>query len=736
MLTVFKRECRAYMNNLYGFVFIAILVCVVDARLAYTIVEQGLPGIESALYYGCYALIAAAPLLAMRSMAEDRKNGTDRFYRALPIGPSAVVLGKYAALLAVLAIPTVVFALYIVIFSAFGTVHFANAYLALLLFFLVGAGLLALGQFLSALTKRPLLAGAVGILLAAVVCLAFLLRGVLPDGIVVTVLESISPIYHVQGLVQYSIFSLRSLFALLLFPVLFVFLTLMTVLVGGGRRPAPCPIAVGALLLAALIGVNAALPFLPLVKTEYNTDRQSLAQIPPETNEFLEELDQDITIYWLRRDGVFGDVTLLDEWFVTLLERYEERNPHITVLEITDADEVDEWAEFGLNNYDMIVSNDLDARLDVVHSGELFTYSNNYINQQYSQEVIFTYEEILQIIEQYRTQGYDIIDYTYMTSCVANAALTAALDYVTTEEVGRPYLLTGYEGASLPAGLERLMAEYDSDMLTEVDISRVDAIPADASCVLLHAPTADLGEREAAVLEAYLSSGGSLVLTTSPALWTKGASNLQALLSPYGLTALSGVVFDSASGSYVSSTDTLVPQVNSQHSLSTVYSSDKNIRMPWSHAIGISASATAMPIFATSETAVRKPGGGMSETLGDPAQYYLAVHAARTVNEDAESQVIWFGSTDAFTDTVANTATANYLYLIQSVSLLSGEYVSPYASLEGVELLTDAMQEMGEAPSAVFVLIFVGILPLAILTGGVAIWLVRRRRTSLRELRG
>ena len=114
-------------------------------------------------------------------MAEDRRNKTDMFYLSLPLKTSAVVLGKYFALLTVLAFPCIVIALYPLVLGAFGTVNMAGAYGSLLLFFLLGAALTAVCQYLSSLTDHLVVAAVLGILGSLLLFALPMLGYVLPD---------------------------------------------------------------------------------------------------------------------------------------------------------------------------------------------------------------------------------------------------------------------------------------------------------------------------------------------------------------------------------------------------------------------------------------------------------------------------------------------------------------------------------------------------------------------------
>jgi ABC-2 type transport system permease protein len=139
------------------------------------------PDIEYALLLGEYVLPLMIPVLCMRSMAEDRRNKTDMFYLSLPMKTSAVVLGKYFALLTVFALPCAVIALYPLVLGLFGTVNFAGGYSSLLFFFLLGASLMAVCQFLSSLTDNLVVAAVLGVLGCLVLYALPILAYLLPD---------------------------------------------------------------------------------------------------------------------------------------------------------------------------------------------------------------------------------------------------------------------------------------------------------------------------------------------------------------------------------------------------------------------------------------------------------------------------------------------------------------------------------------------------------------------------
>lgn len=172
MTAIFKREFRSYMKNMYGPLFMALLLLLGGAMLfRYNLLGRGTDFASPMVYVG-YALIVLVPLLSMRSMAEDKHLRMDMFLLSLPIKPLHVIVGKYLAMLAIYAIPMGIMCLYPLILGMYGNLNYGNAYLILLGLFLLGAALLAVGQFMSSLTENQVVSVVGGIV--AMVVLFFM----------------------------------------------------------------------------------------------------------------------------------------------------------------------------------------------------------------------------------------------------------------------------------------------------------------------------------------------------------------------------------------------------------------------------------------------------------------------------------------------------------------------------------------------------------------------------------
>ena len=167
MIAVFKREWGAYFHGMTGYLFIAFVLLFAGIYTMMYNLSGAYANFEYVLDAISLLYLIAVPVLTMRAVAEEKRQKTDQLLYSLPIRLSGVVLGKYLAMLAVLALPTAILGLYPLLLSRFGHVYLPTAYASLFAFFLLGATLLSIGLFLSSVTESQVI--------SAVVCLAVML---------------------------------------------------------------------------------------------------------------------------------------------------------------------------------------------------------------------------------------------------------------------------------------------------------------------------------------------------------------------------------------------------------------------------------------------------------------------------------------------------------------------------------------------------------------------------------
>ena len=158
MLAIYKRELRSYFQSMVGCVFIAFLIAFTGIYfMAYNLMS-GYPYFSYTLSGSLIVFIVGIPLITMRSFSEERKNKTDQLLLTAPVSLGKVVMGKYLAMVTVIAIPNVIFCIFPLIIKSQGIAYLTIDYISIVVFFLLGCVYAAIGMFLSSLTESQIIA--------------------------------------------------------------------------------------------------------------------------------------------------------------------------------------------------------------------------------------------------------------------------------------------------------------------------------------------------------------------------------------------------------------------------------------------------------------------------------------------------------------------------------------------------------------------------------------------------
>lgn len=158
MKAIYKRELRAYFNSMTGWIFVAALTVFIGIYFTANNLMNGSTYFSYSLSGTLFISMALVPVLTMRSLAEERHSKTDQLLLTSPATLTGVVLGKYFAMLTVLAAPVLLACLCPLIIRMNGTAHFKADYASLLAYFLLAAVEIAIGMLVSALTESQVIA--------------------------------------------------------------------------------------------------------------------------------------------------------------------------------------------------------------------------------------------------------------------------------------------------------------------------------------------------------------------------------------------------------------------------------------------------------------------------------------------------------------------------------------------------------------------------------------------------
>ena len=165
MTAVLKHELRSCFHSMTTWLFCAFLLAFVGIGAMLYNIQSAVANFEYVLQFVCIVLVVMIPVLTMRIIAEERKQKTDQLLYSLPLKTSRIILGKYFALLLIFLIPVAIIAVYPLIFAQYGEVYLPTSYGSLVAFFLMGAALIAFGEFISSLTDNLGMAAGIAIVI-------------------------------------------------------------------------------------------------------------------------------------------------------------------------------------------------------------------------------------------------------------------------------------------------------------------------------------------------------------------------------------------------------------------------------------------------------------------------------------------------------------------------------------------------------------------------------------------
>lgn len=181
MSAVYQKELRAYFNNLFGYLYVAIVLLFMGIFVSYYQFNIMVADIGYPLDSLAIVVMLVSPLLTMRIIAEERQRKTDQLLYSLPISVTSTVVAKYLAMLTVYLIPMLIISIYPFVLSAFGAINFARTFGSILAFFLMGACLLAIGMFISALTENQIVSAIISFVTMLVIYFASSIANMVPN---------------------------------------------------------------------------------------------------------------------------------------------------------------------------------------------------------------------------------------------------------------------------------------------------------------------------------------------------------------------------------------------------------------------------------------------------------------------------------------------------------------------------------------------------------------------------
>ncbi len=191
---LFKKELMSYFNSPIAYIFIGVFLIVGNWLFFKTFFVYQQASMRAYFSLLPWIFLFLAPAISMRLWSEEKKSGTVELLLTLPITDWQIVLGKFLSALAFLFI-TLLLTITIPITIAFlGNLDMGpiiGSYLGALF---LGGSYLALGLFISSLTKNQIIA----FVLSLVACFVAFIIG--SDFVLISAPAVIAPFLHFLGI--------------------------------------------------------------------------------------------------------------------------------------------------------------------------------------------------------------------------------------------------------------------------------------------------------------------------------------------------------------------------------------------------------------------------------------------------------------------------------------------------------------------------------------------------------
>ncbi len=455
-------------------------------------------------------------------------------------------------------------------------------------------------------------------------------------------------------------------------------------------------LVVTAVVLAIIIVVNIFASALPTNLTKFDISASKLYSITSNTKVVVNNLKQDVTIYWVVQADAEDDV------IENLLGKYESLSDHIEVVKKNP----DVFPTFTEQYTDEKVPNNS----LIVESGDRSRY--------------ISYNDIY-------VQESDMYSYSYTTSFDGEGAITSAIDYVVTEDLPQLYILEGHGEAKLPATFADSIEKENLES-TELSLLTVDEIPEEADAIVIYNPQSDISKEEADMLADYAANGGKLLVMAGP---VEGAAltNLNSLLEDYGISVVEGIAIEGDRNHYAFGYPyVLMPDMQSSDITDSLMEENYYPILPLSQGlrVGTGGSGTVTQLMTTSDAAFSKLAGFGLETYekedGDiEGPFTLAV----SIQTGGDGQIVWFSASDFLHDMYnAYSSGANVDLAMNALSSLVGER-------EAIAIRSKSLNynylTITESTSATLKTLMIGVFPLIYL--GIGILIIVRKRGRQNE---
>ena len=489
------------------------------------------------------------------------------------------------------------------------------------------------------------------------------------------------------------------------------------------RVGAVSTVAILAVLIVALT-LNALMGLLPYNISNPDITGTHTFRVSGTTIDWLQTLDEDVTLHLICEGGK----SAADGDIYSFLQCYDEASDRVTVNVIDPSSDPDfisayggEWPE------NMSVIAESKARYKLINSTEMFYYYSALLESNLTPA---EYTDMYNYLAE--TEGAEAYLVQFAESVTAyfdgESRVTNAINFVTRDDVPIAYMLTGSGASELDSSLKTLLSDTCYEMRTTLKLAE---LPDDCDVLIIQAPTTDLTAEEAAALSEYLADGGKLVLTTFYQ-YTK-LSNLAGVLAEYGLgfeekthMAMEGHTNYAMSDSSSTYPYFFKAHVDTNHAAMQGF--EDTVLCYYPHAITLTETEGV-----THTSLLYTSAAGYLTTYDEESKKWVQsdekeVLTVGALAEKGDTRIFWVASADALTSQINaySSNNGNFNFVLSVMNHMSG-VGSDSIAIESAMLDTSLLAVTG-MQFLIFGILLVVVIPVAVLTVGIIVWYVRKKR--------
>ncbi|GAB1415849.1 gliding motility-associated ABC transporter permease subunit GldF [Paludibacter sp.] len=231
---ILKKEINSFFSGLSGYLIIilfllstGLMLWVIPGR--YNVLESGYANLNGLFEITQWLFIFLCPAITMKSVAEEKQNGTWEILITKPIGVFQILLGKFLAswlLVMIALVPTLIYLVSVFyIAEPVGNVDLAAFWGSFLGLIFGSSSFVSIGIFSSSLTKNQVLAFVLGVTLSFVMYYGFdLLAMFVKSGQMISYIENAGINAHYKSISR-GVIDSRDLAYFVFVVVLFLYLS-------------------------------------------------------------------------------------------------------------------------------------------------------------------------------------------------------------------------------------------------------------------------------------------------------------------------------------------------------------------------------------------------------------------------------------------------------------------------------------------------------------------------------